>query len=385
VSAVCAAEAMIGNSIAPLLPSLKIDFGLSTAAVGWLAAMYPMGLIAGAFPSAWITTRIGFKSTMVSGLVVLAVSVVVFGSTTSTPILFLSDFIAGVGGTAAWGAGMVWLITEVPRSRRGAVLGWTFSAVALGQISGPGLGGIAAQVGRKPVYFASAAVCVALMGLVRRTPSHRRPEPIALGVQRALRDSRIRDSTLLCCLPGFLLGVTAALGPAALSHLGAGSALIAGLYVGAAVVGAVFQPVLGRLIDARGSADLISVAFAVAVVSLGLPIFTTKWSLGMTVVVPLALVAARAFAIPAVSLVVHACHAGAFSEFLSTAVIILGFTGGFIVGSVFSSMVAAQVGSVGAYAAAALVALSLGTRHRRWAELAEGAHSFAVSDDLIQT
>ena|SRR5689334_24048650 len=98
VGAVALLETLLLSALAPLLPVFEDDLGLTKAQVGILNAAYPCGTMVVALPAAYLAARIGLRTTVGLGLVVLAGSTLALGLLDLYPGLVAARFLQGAGG-----------------------------------------------------------------------------------------------------------------------------------------------------------------------------------------------------------------------------------------------------------------------------------------------
>lgn len=246
-------DTMFFAALTPLLPDYAEDLDLSKAGAGVLAAAYPAGALVGGIPSGLATARIGARSTVVAGLVVIAVTTFVFATADSIWLLDLSRFAQGIGSALAWTAGLTWLVSETPAARRGQTIGSAMAAAIVGALFGPVLGGAAAIVGEPAAFGAAGLLAVGLAGwaLTTHGPSPANPQPFVVFL-RALRSERIVLGIWFVALPALLFGTLSVLAPLRLEVLGFGAVAIGALWLGMAGLEAAVNPWIGRISDRVG-------------------------------------------------------------------------------------------------------------------------------------
>ena len=286
VCAMAVVETVFYSALAPLLPTLREQLGLSKAHVGLLVAMYAVGLCVAALPVGLLASGAGVKRAALAGLLGLAVASVAFGLAHSFWELLVSRFLQGAAGALCWAAGITWLVEVAPRARRGEMIGLVAGASAAGAVLGPVVGGAAALVGRAAAFGAVAgfAVLVAVAAARLPQPAAAQWQPLAL-VGRAHSSRELWGGQWLVCLPGLLLGTIGVLAPLRLHTLGFGPIGIATTYLVAASIGVLARPAIGRWADRRGHIGAIRlllltcVAVTVAVLAVG-----DRWLLAVCVV-----------------------------------------------------------------------------------------------------
>jgi DHA1 family solute carrier family 18 vesicular amine transporter 1/2 len=357
ISALMFLELFFFAVLAPLLPGLKHDLGLSTAQAGLLVAMYALGALGAAIPATLIAVRVGVKPTALVSLVTFAAMSVAFGLAHSYPALLAARFAQGVAGAALWTAAMAWLLETAPMPRRGEMLGFAFGVSEAGAIAGPVMGGLAAAVGRAPTFIAIAACCLLLAAVVTRfTP----PPAIVerrLQLRSMLSAASVRTAMCIAILPAMVLAAVSVLAPLQQHRLGTGPGGIAATFGAAAAVGILIRPMFGRWSDRQGPLRPLRLGLlASCPVVLAVPWIESRWALPLFVIG--ALVLTGVLWAPLMVTLSDACTAAGVGQVMAVAIMDLTWPPGNALGSSGGSAIAQAAGQRWAYAviAAALLA-----------------------------
>jgi MFS family permease len=246
-------DTMFFAALTPLLPDYADEFGLSKAGAGVLSAAYPAGALVGGVPSGLATARVGARSAVIAGLAVIAVSTFVFATADSIWLLDASRFAQGVGSSLAWTAGLTWLVTETPAARRGQTIGSAMAAAIVGALFGPVLGGIAAVIGQTPAFGVAglAAIGLAAWAIATEEPPRARVQPLGV-LFAALGHRVIALGVWLVALPALAFGTLGVLVPLRLEDLGFAAVTIGAVWLTAAALEAIVNPLVGRVSDRVG-------------------------------------------------------------------------------------------------------------------------------------
>jgi MFS family permease len=240
-------------AIAPLLPDYVANFGLSKAEAGILASAYAAGTLIASLPAGLVATRVGPRRTVVSGLLLLGGSSVVFGFAGDIWLLDAARFAQGIAGALIWAGALTWLITTAPAEQRGSVIGTALGTAIAGALVGPILGAIAAEVGTRAVFGAVLGIALALAVVAARLPEAGPPERQPLReVGEAILSRPILTATAFVAVPSLMFGAVEVLVPLRISELGGGHVAIAGGFVAGAALEGGLAPVVGRYSDRIG-------------------------------------------------------------------------------------------------------------------------------------
>jgi MFS family permease len=240
-------------AIAPLLPDYAREFGLSHAEVGVLVASYAAGTLLASLPAGFVAGQVGPRRTVVSGLLLLGASSLVFGFGGSVPLLDAARFAQGVSGALIWSGALTWLVSTAPAERRGSVIGTALGTAVAGALVGPVFGAVAAEVGTEATFAAVCALTVVLAGLAARLPDVEAPERQALSeVLAAMLSRPVVTATFFVAVPSVMFGAVEVLVPLRIDELGGGHAAIAGGFIAGAALEAGLAPLVGRYSDRIG-------------------------------------------------------------------------------------------------------------------------------------
>lgn len=297
-------DTMLYAALAPLLPELEHEFGLSKSGSGLLVAAYPLGTLLGAIPGGWLAARRGPRAAVIAGMLVMTAAGAGFALASSAALLDLARFVQGFGGALTWTAGLAWLGVAVVPERRGEAIGFAIGAAVFGAQFGPVVGVIADALGRGPTFLAVAGVGIALALWASVMP-----RPVARGdtsvSPRVLAgDRRFRWAVWLTFVAALGFGVVEVLVPLRLDVLGASALGIGTAFFVSALAEALMNPLVGRLVDRRGANAIVQVASLLAAVTVVLlaapadPILLSALVVGFCV-------AAGALMTPSAQLVSH--------------------------------------------------------------------------------
>lgn len=333
IGAVVFVDTMFYAAIAPLLPQLAGEFGLSKLSAGVMTASYAIGTLLGSLPGGVLAARAGPKFTVFTGLTLLACSTLAFGLLDNAILLDVARFVEGVGGACSWAGGLAWIVAEAPPERRGALIGTALGAAIGGALFGPVIGTLASAIGRAAAFSGVVVFAVLLIDQTRRLPSFHVSSGQGIRDLRLVRGDRATQAAMwLVILPAIVSGSLNVLAPLRLSSFGASVAAIGATFLTATALEAVISPVIGAWSDRRGR--LVPVRFGLAVATATLLCFVLPSTALLLAVVVVAIAASTgAFWAPAMAMLSDAAETRGLDQGLAAALTNLAWAGGQIIGS----------------------------------------------------
>lgn len=151
--------AMLGiGLIIPVLPEFMSMLGGSGEAGGYLVAVFGLTqFIFSPIGGEW-SDKYGRKKLIILGLIIMTVSSVIFALGTSMWMLYVSRLIGGIGAAFLIPPMMAYIADITTLETRGKGMGLLGSAMSLGFVIGPGVGGLLADISVRAPFYVSAAV-----------------------------------------------------------------------------------------------------------------------------------------------------------------------------------------------------------------------------------
>lgn len=234
----------------PVLPRIAAAHGASAAAVGVLFAVYAGALLVATPFAGMMVDRVGNRTPMLVGLLVLAAAVLIFAFAQSYPTLVVARLLQGCAAAVSWTAGLGLIAAAYPADEVGKPMGLALSSVSAGVLLGPLAGGlVAGHFGTRAPFILAAAVAAAdgvtRVALIRDTPPPRRETPVRVWRHAAMPS--------LFGLTALGAGLIAFLEPILPLHASTRFRATLGdiglLFAAAVLVGMVVAPVAGVLAD----------------------------------------------------------------------------------------------------------------------------------------
>jgi MFS transporter, DHA1 family, solute carrier family 18 (vesicular amine transporter), member 1/2 len=293
----------------PVLPAIAHREGAPAVAIGVLFACYAAAfIVVTPLAGAW-ADRAGLRGPMLVGLAGLAASTLLFAFGHGFAFLLLARFLQGAAAGVTWTASLALIAATHPPAARGRAMGTALSAVAVGTLAGPPVGGFLFQHLGGQAPFVAAAALAAVDGAARwaLVPDLRESAQRLPPASRPPSAWRHADTPLLFVLTAFGAALIAFLEPILPLHAAAALGLRpeqVGLLFGiAALAGGTASPLAGALAGrvpalAVAAAGLLLGAAAMALATA----VANPWALG----VALALVACASALVLAPTLVLVA-------------------------------------------------------------------------------
>lgn len=151
--------------VIPIMPTYMNVLGISGTVVGLLVAVFALTqFIVAPYAGSW-ADRYGRKNIIVAGMLLFAVSELIFGLANDAVLLFLSRMLGGVAAAFIMPAVMAYVVDITTDQDRGMGMGWISAAISTGFIIGPAIGGFLAEFGLRVPFFAAAGAAAVAMAV----------------------------------------------------------------------------------------------------------------------------------------------------------------------------------------------------------------------------
>ena len=155
----------------PGLPDFARRLGASAAVIGLMFASFGVTLLAVSMPMGAVSDRTGRKLPLVTGMLTLAGSTMMFAKADSLTSLFAARMIQGAADGVTWVVGFALIADCYGPEDRGRVMGYVMSGTSFGIIVGPSIGGWLYEAGGVALPFEFVAVlalvCAAGFAILR--------------------------------------------------------------------------------------------------------------------------------------------------------------------------------------------------------------------------
>jgi MFS family permease len=247
--------------VAPALPIFARKFDVGVTAVSLVISVFAAMRMASAFGVGRVVDRIGARSVLGTGLVIVAISSALAGLSQSYLQLLLLRGVGGIGSAMFSVAAASVMANRIPTAVRGRAMSVWSGSFLLGGVLGPVIGGPLTAISlRAPFFFyagtlgvAAVVAFTALPHVPRRSRTRVHDDIPAEGIREALRFPAFRVALVGSLSQGWSVATRNALVPLFvtealfLSEAWGGYALAI-----AAAINAVLLLPLGKFSDARG-------------------------------------------------------------------------------------------------------------------------------------
>ncbi len=178
------------------LPLYLTEVGLGYAGVSTVLTAFGLGSMIGGVPAGDAVARLGERRMLAVGILTLFLTTVLLAGSDDFVVLFLLQFIAGVGAIAMRLSGQTWIARTTESTVRGRLLSAMGGLRRFGAFLGPVVAGLLIEGFGYTVTFAVAGALAGL-GLLPILASSDRPAPSAARERLPLREVMARHWRLL--------------------------------------------------------------------------------------------------------------------------------------------------------------------------------------------
>ncbi|MDA1662161.1 MFS transporter [Bacillus cereus group sp. TH153LC] len=142
--------------VIPVLPTLINELDISGSTAGYLVAVYAITqFITSPFSGKWVD-QYGRKPTIILGLLIFAVSELLFGLGKNVYVLFVSRILGGFSSAFIFPAVTAFITDVTSKNKRSKAMGYMSAAINTGFLIGPGIGGFLAEINMRMPFFVAA-------------------------------------------------------------------------------------------------------------------------------------------------------------------------------------------------------------------------------------
>ncbi|HEX3002324.1 MAG TPA: MFS transporter, partial [Methanoregula sp.] len=143
-----------GSAVNIALPSISAEFHMDAVSLSWISTAYLLAAAIFLVPFGRIADIYGRKRIFLYGIVVFTLASFLVTMVPTTTLLILARTLQGFGGALIYGTSIAILTSVFPPGERGKALGIYVTAVFVGLMAGPLLGGLLTDYfGWRSIFF----------------------------------------------------------------------------------------------------------------------------------------------------------------------------------------------------------------------------------------
>jgi MFS transporter, DHA1 family, solute carrier family 18 (vesicular amine transporter), member 1/2 len=155
-------DMLLYGLVVPIVPEYARSLGAGTGLLGFIFAAYAVGMFAASPVAALLTERLGARPVLMIGGIGVVVSTLAWASARDVGMLIAARAVQGAAAALAWTGGLAFTAASYGPERRGRVIGWLMTAMAVGSVLGAPVGGILADLlGYRAPFLLTAGLGVA--------------------------------------------------------------------------------------------------------------------------------------------------------------------------------------------------------------------------------
>ncbi|MDO5700113.1 MAG: MFS transporter [Bowdeniella nasicola] len=258
--------------IAPVLPQFARSFDVSVTLTTVVVSAFAMTRLAFAPAGGALVNRFGERPIYVIGVIIVAVSTLMVATADAYWQLLVYRAFGGIGSVMFTVSAAGLIVRLAPPSMRGRISSYYGGAFLIGNVVGPLVGGVLAEIGLWVPFVAygiALLIAAAIVGIfltgttLRRDPGT--PEAVAMTVREAYRDSAYRSVLRSGFANGWTnLGVRVGILPLFAASIATQSWVAGAALTAFALGNASILPLSGRLADRIGRKRPMMLGLAIA-------------------------------------------------------------------------------------------------------------------------
>jgi len=157
----------IGTSINIALPTIANELAVNAILLGWITTAFFLTSAMFAVPFGRIADIYGMKKIFTYGIIILTISSFLAAISPSAELLIITRVIQGVGSAMIFVTGIAIVTSVFAPRERGKAIGIIISAVYIGLVMGPVLGGFLTEyMGWRSIFYLIVPLGLFVIGLV---------------------------------------------------------------------------------------------------------------------------------------------------------------------------------------------------------------------------
>lgn len=157
----------MGTSINIALPTIANELAVNAILLSWITTAFFLTSAMFSVPFGRIADIYGMKKIFTYGIIILTISSFLAAISPSAEFLIITRVIQGIGSAMIFVTGIAIITSVFPPRERGKAIGVSISAVYLGLVMGPVLGGFLTQyLGWRSIFYLIVPLGLLVIGLV---------------------------------------------------------------------------------------------------------------------------------------------------------------------------------------------------------------------------
>ena len=150
-------------------PSIRDDFGVSEATLGWIISGYAITVAALLLVAGRYADSYGRKRLFLPGVAIFVVGSMLCAVSPNAGFLIASRVVQGVGGAIILATAIAVVLPDFPADKRSTVIGITGATGALGAVVGPALGAVLTDVWSwRGIFWINVPIAVFVLSVAPR-------------------------------------------------------------------------------------------------------------------------------------------------------------------------------------------------------------------------
>ena len=125
-----------------VIPRISEEFSADIASAQWLPITYMLILCAFMMPAARVADSLGYRRVWIWGLYISAIASFIIAFSSSFFMILAGKVVMALGASAVQANGIAMIAATFPERERGKAMGLHMTAVGVGAVGGPIVGGI---------------------------------------------------------------------------------------------------------------------------------------------------------------------------------------------------------------------------------------------------
>ena len=157
----------MGTSLNVALPTISSELAVNAILLSWITTAFFLTSAMFAVPFGRIADIYGMKKIFTYGIVILTISSLLAAVSTSAEFLIITRVIQGIGSAMIFVTGLAIITSVFPPKERGKAIGINITAVYMGLVMGPVLGGFLTQyLGWRSIFYLVMPLGLLVIALV---------------------------------------------------------------------------------------------------------------------------------------------------------------------------------------------------------------------------